>query len=106
MQNLSWQEPVVHTPAHKDYMPDITNTENESDYREEDEAPGGPEDYEDDYQENGMQDKKKKKKWKIPLGFRARTKLMGHWNEKFLFGWGEKNWIYNTDFFLLFIVPI
>lgn len=53
------QEPVIHTPPHKDYLPDITQTENESDYREEDEAPGGPEDYEDDYHENGMQDKKK-----------------------------------------------
>jgi hypothetical protein len=41
-------------------MPDITQAENESDYREEDEAPGGPEDYEDDYHENGMQDRKKK----------------------------------------------
>lgn len=58
-ENLPRQEPVVHTPAHKDYLPDITQTENESDYREEDEAPGGPEDYEDDYHENGMQDKKK-----------------------------------------------
>lgn len=53
------QEPVVHTPAHKDYLPDITQAENESDYREEDEAPGGPEDYEEDYHENGMPDKKK-----------------------------------------------
>lgn len=54
------QEPVVHTPPHKDYLPDITQAENESDYREEDEAPGGPEDYEEDYHENGMPDKKKK----------------------------------------------
>lgn len=54
------QEPVIHTPPHKDYLPDITHTENESDYREEDEAPGGPEDYEDDYHENGMQDRKKR----------------------------------------------
>lgn len=54
------QEPIVHTPPHKDYLPDITQAENESDYREEDEAPGGPEDYEEDYHENGMPDKKKK----------------------------------------------
>jgi hypothetical protein len=54
------QEPVNHTPPHKDYRPDITPSENESDYREEDEAPGGPEDYDDEY-ENGMQDKRKKK---------------------------------------------
>ncbi|CRK86601.1 CLUMA_CG000438, isoform A [Clunio marinus] len=53
------KEPVIHTPPHKDYLPDITQTENESDYREEDEGPGGPEDYEDDYHENGMQDRKK-----------------------------------------------
>lgn len=51
---------MIHSPPHKDYLPDITQTENESDYdREEDEQPGTPEDYEDDYQENGMQDKKK-----------------------------------------------
>lgn len=53
------QEPVIHTPPHKDYLPDITQTENESDYREEEEAPGGPEDYEDDYHENGMPDRRK-----------------------------------------------
>lgn len=55
------QEQIIHSPPHKDYLPDITQqTENESDYdREEDEQPGTPEDYEDDYQENGMQDKKK-----------------------------------------------
>jgi hypothetical protein len=42
-------------------LPDKTlPNENESDYREEDEAPGAGEDYEvDDYEENGMQDRKK-----------------------------------------------
>ena len=89
MQNLYWQEPAVHTPTHRDYMPDITQAENESEYREEDEAPGGPEDYEDDYHENGMPDRKKK--WKIPSGFfrDANASLMGLWDENFLFG-GKK----------------
>lgn len=85
------QEPVVHTPAHKDYLPDITQTENESDYREEDEAPGGPEDYEDDYHENGMQDKKKwGMKWKFFLNKRSFEEAIR-----------RENWIYYDGLFCL-----
>lgn len=57
---LHSQDPVIHSPQHKDYLPDKTApNENESDYHEEDEAPGGSEDYEPDYEENAMQDRKK-----------------------------------------------
>lgn len=55
------QEQVIHTPPHKDYLPDMTHTENESDYDREDDEQAGPEEEYDDYQENGTQDKKKKK---------------------------------------------
>lgn len=107
-QNLNWnsrnqkyekpfrQEPVVHTPPHKDYLPDITQTENESDYREEDEAPGGPEDYEDDYHENGMQDRKKRgTKWKF-----FANKRDFEWNSQ------RRKIEFITRTFFLFIVPI
>lgn len=58
---LNWiQEQVIHTPPHKDYLPDVTQVENESEYDQEEDQNGQEEDYED-YQENGMQDKKKKK---------------------------------------------
>ena len=57
---------MSHAPQHKDYLPDKTIVpahENESEYHEEDEQPGEvSDDYEPDYEENGMQDKRKKKK--------------------------------------------
>lgn len=92
------QEPVIHTPPHKDYLPDITQTENESDYREEDDgAPGGPDDYDEDYPENGMQDKKKwAMRWANSSPNRRAILLEWLW---------VKSWIYYTDFFV-FIVPI
>jgi hypothetical protein len=40
-------------------LPDVTQQENESEYDQEDDQTGPEEDYED-YQENGMQDNKKK----------------------------------------------
>jgi hypothetical protein len=56
------QETAPQTPSHKDYRPDITQAENDSEFEvEEEDAPGGPEDYDDEY-ENGMQDRKKKRK--------------------------------------------
>jgi hypothetical protein len=61
-RKFSRQETAPQTPSHKDYRPDVTQTENDSDYHgEDDDSPAGPEDYEDEY-ENGMQDRKKKKK--------------------------------------------
>lgn len=62
----SLQEPMVQTPQHKDYLPDVTNPDPASDYEheEDDQGPGGAEEEYDDYPENGqqMQDRKKKKK--------------------------------------------
>uniref|UniRef100_A0A182QLU7 Collagen alpha chain CG42342 n=1 Tax=Anopheles farauti TaxID=69004 RepID=A0A182QLU7_9DIPT len=48
-----YQEPSVPLPPHKDYLPDVTGTENESEYAEE-EDDGAPEteDYEEEYVEN------------------------------------------------------
>uniref|UniRef100_A0A182P6S4 Collagen IV NC1 domain-containing protein n=1 Tax=Anopheles epiroticus TaxID=199890 RepID=A0A182P6S4_9DIPT len=48
-----YQEPIVPSPPHKDYLPDVTGTENESEYAEE-EDDGAPEteDYEEEYADN------------------------------------------------------
>lgn len=51
------QEPIISTPMHKDYLPDVTQPEsNASDYeQEEEEEEDQPEDNEneyDEYQEN------------------------------------------------------
>lgn len=65
---LTSQETAIHTPTHKDYRPDVTQAggENDSEYQveEEDNTADGQDDYEDEY-DNGMPDKKKKrrKKW-------------------------------------------
>lgn len=61
------QEQISYTPQHKDYFPDKSvpsvnlANENESEYHEEDEAPGGAEEYDGEYDDNGMQDRRKKK---------------------------------------------
>lgn len=49
-----YQEPAMPSPPHKDYLPDVTGTENESEYGEEEDdgAPGEPEEYEEEYPEN------------------------------------------------------
>lgn len=49
-----YQEPAMPSPPHKDYLPDVTGTENESEYaEEEDDGQGGEaEDYEDEYTEH------------------------------------------------------
>lgn len=52
--HFQYQEPAMPAPPHKDYLPDVTGTENESEYGEEEDdgAPGEPEEYEDEYPEN------------------------------------------------------
>ena len=48
-----YQEPIVPSPPHKDYLPDVTGTENESEYvEEEDDGAPETEDYEEEYVEN------------------------------------------------------